>query len=148
MATEPVCESVALFWIPRRTPRGFEGSIRMATVQLIDWRSIEDEKEKYAAYLCSEEWGRLRRAVLKRADARCERCFSPYIESVHHLTYIRRYREDLADLQAVCQGCHDFIHGRSPIDPARCQRSVWYRELKQTTDWNRVRELLRKLTTG
>ena len=115
---------------------------------MLSWREITEPKQKYAAYLCSEEWGRLRRAVHERAGGRCERCFALGIDSVHHLTYIRRYRESLDDLQAVCQACHEFIHGRSPIDPARCQRSVWYRELKKTTDYAIARELIRRLTTG
>ncbi len=121
------------------------------TTALLDWRSISDDKEKYAAYLCSVEWGRLRRAVTDRANGVCERCIASPMQSVHHLTYIRKYAEWLEDLQAVCGGCHEFIHGHSQIDPARCQRSRWRRELNDIqfgTNRTRIRELIRLLTTG
>ena len=89
----------------------------MTTRNLTDWRTIEDEKEKYAAYLCSPEWGQKRAAVHQRAGDKCERCKMLPIAAVHHLTYLRRYNEDLEDLQAICQPCHDFTHGKSDFDP-------------------------------
>lgn len=39
------------------------------------------------------------------------------MEHVHHLTYARKYREDLEDLLGVCNQCHDFIHAISDFDP-------------------------------
>lgn len=83
----------------------------------MDWRTIVDEKEKYAAYLCSPEWGQKRREVADRSRGVCERCLKRRAESVHHLTYSRKYDELPADLQHVCESCHDFIHGRSNVDP-------------------------------
>jgi len=82
-----------------------------------DWRSITDDKEKYAAYLCSREWNVLREAVHKRAGGKCERCKVLPIAAVHHLTYERKYREDMEDLQAICTPCHEFTHGKSDLDP-------------------------------
>jgi hypothetical protein len=35
---------------------------------------------------------------------------------VHHNTYERKYAELLTDLEAVCQMCHDFAHGRVSIE--------------------------------
>lgn len=84
-----------------------------------DWRSITDEKEKYAAYLCSREWAEKKRAVHERAGGICERCRSAPIDAVHHLTYERKYNEDLDDLAGWCNNCHDFVHGHSDYDPAR-----------------------------
>ena len=45
-----------------------------------------------------------------RAYYRCEvgNCGKPALE-VHHLTYERIYREELMDLLAVCQRCHDVL---------------------------------------
>lgn len=83
-----------------------------------DWRKIVDEREKYAAYLCSPEWGRLRAAVHERAKGICERCNRAAIDAVHHLTYQRKYSELLTDLQGICNPCHEFTHGRSKTDPA------------------------------
>lgn len=82
-----------------------------------DWRDINDEREKYAAYLCSREWSVLKQSVHERAQGLCERCFTRGIDAVHHLTYIRKYDERLEDLQGLCNGCHEFTHGKSSVDP-------------------------------
>lgn len=92
---------------------------------LQDWRSIADDREKYQAYLCSREWAEKREAVRKRAGDKCERCKVLPIDAVHHLTYARKYEESLDDLQAICQPCHDFTHGKSASDPS-------------VNPWNRV----------
>jgi len=82
-----------------------------------DWRSITDDKEKYAAYLCSREWNVLKEAVHKRAGGKCERCKVLPIAAVHHLTYERKFREELEDLAGWCQACHEFTHAKSGFDP-------------------------------
>lgn len=83
----------------------------------MDWRDITDEKEKYAAYLCSREWSEKKEAVKQRAGGKCERCFVNLIDAVHHLTYARKYKEELNDLQGICQPCHEFTHGKIDQDP-------------------------------
>lgn len=85
----------------------------------MDWRRIENDKEKYAAYLCSREWAEKREAVRERAYDKCERCFIRPMDAVHHLTYQRKYDERLDDLQAICNLCHEFTHGKSSDDPAK-----------------------------
>lgn len=82
------------------------------------WSQISDEKEKYAAYLCSREWSERKEAVRKRSDGLCERCKRNPMNAVHHKTYIRKYREPIEDLQAICNPCHEFTHGKSDFDPA------------------------------
>lgn len=89
----------------------------MATAVLSDWRTIENEREKYAAYLCSREWSVLKEAVHKRSGGICERCRLMQGDAVHHLTYKRKYREKLGDLQHTCTLCHEFTHGKSDLDP-------------------------------
>jgi hypothetical protein len=83
----------------------------------INWREIADEKEKYAAYLCSREWAELKRAVMERCGGVCERCDYGIASQTHHLTYIRKYNESLDDLAGWCRGCHEFTHGLSDRDP-------------------------------
>ncbi len=88
------------------------------------------EKEKYARYLCSPEWWAKRNAVMERAGGFCEKC-SQRASHVHHLTYIRKYNENLDDLQALCESCHDGIHKAkvvvsdeaqaNPVKPAACR---------------------------
>ncbi len=89
------------------------------------WRSLPDGKEKYAAYLCSSEWGQLRRAVKERSKGQCERCRVNPVEATHHLTYARKYSERLDDLQGICNLCHDEIHGHSERRPRSVGRSVY-----------------------
>lgn len=81
------------------------------------WQDIEDEAEKYQAYLCSREWGEIRAAVRARSGGKCERCRRHKIDAVHHLTYARRYHERLADVMGVCDPCHQYEHGHSDYDP-------------------------------
>jgi hypothetical protein len=87
-----------------------------ASTDLRDWKSIEDDREKYAAYLCSREWAILKEAVHKRAYETCERCSLFPIDAVHHLSYERKYHEDLTDLQGICKRCHDFTHNKGGMD--------------------------------
>lgn len=75
------------------------------------------DRERYQQYLCSREWGVLKEAVRKRCDGICERCYYHEMYAVHHLTYVRKYRERPEDLQGLCEGCHEFIHGKRDRDP-------------------------------
>lgn len=85
-------------------------------------RTKVDDKEKYQAYLCSREWAEKREAVRARAFNRCERCKVLPMEACHHLTYARKYNEKLEDLQAICNACHQFTHGKSEFDPLSFDR--------------------------
>lgn len=40
-------------------------------------------------------------------------------QAVHHLTYERIGHEDLDDLMAVCNPCHEFLSGKSGDNPMR-----------------------------
>ena len=83
----------------------------------MNWQDIEDDKEKYQAYLASREWCEKREAVRERAGNKCERCCLLPMDACHHLTYARKYNERLEDLQAICTPCHEFTHGKSDFDP-------------------------------
>lgn len=98
----------------------------MATSTLTDWRSIEDDREKYQAYLCSHEWAKLKTAVHERAGDNCERCGQFPINAVHHLTYARKYAEGLADLAGWCKHCHSFTHEKHWFDPKEWRGTVRY----------------------
>lgn len=77
---------------------------------IMDWRSMPEGKEKYAAYLCSPEWWRLRAAVKDRCYGICEKCRRKAMAHVHHQTYIRKYAELPEDLLGLCEPCHSGIH--------------------------------------
>jgi hypothetical protein len=81
------------------------------------WQAMPEGKEKYHAYLCSQQWAEKRQAVLKRCKSVCERCGLNEVEQVHHLTYIRKYNERLEDLAGWCRLCHEHNHDPSKPDP-------------------------------
>jgi hypothetical protein len=71
----------------------------------------------YHEYLASREWAALRERVRERSGNRCERCFNAPQHAVHHLTYERAGHEELTDLMAICNPCHEFLSARSDRDP-------------------------------
>ena len=99
-----------------------------------DWKSLPEGREKYQAYLCSRQWAEKRNAVLARANGLCERCggFLGKYPNVHHQTYARQYAEALDDLIGICLSCHEFIHGKTDVDP------------KAVRDMDEAREQLRQ----
>ena len=65
---------------------------------------------QYRRYLRSSGWKRRRRAAVKRAGFRCERCGCGGRLEVHHLTYERLGHERPGDLVALCRACHRQAH--------------------------------------
>ena len=81
-------------------------------------RQAEERKpdafwEKYKEYLRSPEWASKRERVLKRANGMCEGCGIAEARQVHHLSYAHVGREMLFELVAICDACHEVVHGRS-----------------------------------
>ena len=76
------------------------------------------KREVWNRYMASRDWQLKRRKALERAGGRCEKHggATDFLQ-VHHLTYIRRFREALDDLQVICRACHDFVSGVSDIEP-------------------------------
>ena len=66
---------------------------------------------QYNAYLESPEWKARRAAVLERDRMLCQGCRKNRATQAHHLTYERQGKEMLFDLVAVCDECHEEIHG-------------------------------------
>lgn len=85
----------------------------------MEWQDMPDGLEKYHRYLCSREWKLKVEKVRKRSKGNCERCKKNRGGQTHHLTYIRKYKERLTDLQDLCEGCHKYLSGKSDIDPKR-----------------------------
>jgi hypothetical protein len=76
------------------------------------------DKEKYHVYLASREWALKKEAVKDRSGGICERCMNNKSEAVHHLSYQHIYDEPLEDLLDVCGACHEYLSGKSNIDPS------------------------------
>lgn len=71
----------------------------------------------YQAYLASRAWALLREEVRERSGNTCEHCFMSPQQAVHHLTYERIGHEDLRDLMAICNPCHEWLSGKSKHNP-------------------------------
>ena len=67
----------------------------------------------YQRYLAGREWALLREQVRERSGDHCENCFMEPQQAVHHLTYKRIGHENLEDLMAVCNDCHEYFSGKS-----------------------------------
>lgn len=69
----------------------------------------------YREYLQTEEWQKIRSAVLKRALYCCQLCSSKRKLNVHHRTYARRGNELSSDLIVLCEECHHVFHERRTL---------------------------------
>jgi prophage antirepressor-like protein len=71
-------------------------------------------RRKYNAHLSSARWRNMRRDVIRRRGAQCERCGKAAGRlCLHHKTYKRFGREAPTDLELLCCACH------KPADRAR-----------------------------
>ena len=68
----------------------------------------------YNAYLRSAAWRERAALVRRRAGGVCEGCAMRQATQVHHVTYKHVGNEFLWELRAVCDACHDRIHGEEP----------------------------------
>ena len=74
---------------------------------------------EYTAFYNSTQWRKLRKQVLLRDNYLCQHCLSKGIVNdkdliVHHKIELKRdwsKRLDMDNLEAVCIGCHNKIHG-------------------------------------
>jgi hypothetical protein len=80
------------------------------------------DNDEYQRYLASREWALKREAVKKRCNNICERCGVNPVKQVHHLTYIRLYKEKLEDLQGICKECHEYESAKRTLDPIELKR--------------------------
>ena len=75
---------------------------------------------KYAKYIQSHAWRRRRLRYLRTLKRRkCEACDTPAPLQVHHRTYERMGRELDADLNALCERCHELVHLIHRTSPSR-----------------------------
>lgn len=75
---------------------------------------ITEKKTKYQKYITSQEWYDLKIDLLKIRGCKCEKCGKkkrPTGLHIHHLTYVRLFKEKAEDLLILCPTCHMKIHG-------------------------------------
>ena len=84
------------------------------------WRTLYEERRQttgsawwlwYNGYLESDVWKAKRRLVLLRENGVCEACREEKATVVHHETYANVGQEPLFELRAVCDSCHEALHG-------------------------------------
>lgn len=76
-----------------------------------NWKELEG-KDKYKAYLISDEWKEIRNKVFARDKYRCRCCGRTEGLSAHHSEYTVLFHEedDLDTLITLCKYCHSGIH--------------------------------------
>lgn len=77
--------------------------------------------KKTSSFYNSYKWQKLRRVAFERDNWLCQRCLKKGIlkraDVVHHIVEIRddwSKRLDLDNLESLCHGCHNAIHGKGP----------------------------------
>lgn len=65
---------------------------------------------KYADYLKSKHWAKIKAEYKRRFAYTCSMCDNKLNLHLHHTTYERVGNELLDDLVYLCQGCHTLIH--------------------------------------
>lgn len=85
--------------------------------QKVEWRDLPEGKEKYTAYMKSDDWKEVRAVVLERDHHRCRCCGRTEDQaalSIHHSSYRVLYHELEGDnidwLITCCLYCHKGIH--------------------------------------
>ena len=65
----------------------------------------------YHKYLCSSHWLKFRQEALEHYGKKCADCGTEHAKfDVHHLSYNRLGREELADVVVLCHKCHKLRH--------------------------------------
>lgn len=72
-----------------------------------NWEAAQRRRK---AYMESPEWREVRERKFRQVGRACENCGSVEHLQVHHLTYANLYRENLCDLQVLCDSCHRDAH--------------------------------------
>lgn len=69
----------------------------------------------YREFLTTNYWKLVRSLCLKKAENKCELCFSGKKLNVHHKTYKHHYQEHKyykTDLIVLCESCHSIFHNK------------------------------------
>lgn len=67
----------------------------------------------YKQYLTTPHWKAVRARAIRQADGECRLCGSTRRLIAHHQNYDFVGCEESGDVIAICNGCHDKIHGKS-----------------------------------
>jgi 5-methylcytosine-specific restriction endonuclease McrA len=104
----------------------------------------------YEAYLQTAHWRSVKQRFWRGRKRECEVCGGTHKVQIHHRSYARKWREELADLVALCESCHAETHKlvRSGLPlwdahtlieprPTKVKRKMKFVRTVKTTDENR-----------
>lgn len=86
---------------PRKASRGAARPSRL---------SKADFTAQYHAYMASPEWAARKARFFRLHERRCQACGDINDVHLHHRSYERFTHEHDADLRALCQQCHTWVH--------------------------------------
>jgi len=70
----------------------------------------------YNAYMSSEEWYELKKKYYLNNKKICKKCNCKKIVYLHHKTYERFGKEELDDLECLCNECHKQVHREKQVE--------------------------------
>lgn len=71
---------------------------------------MKSRKEKYYDYISSDDWRLKREQCFLHRWKVCQKCWNESNLQVHHWTYQRLFKENMADLFVLCWNCHIKLH--------------------------------------
>jgi len=87
------------------------GRVAASTLKKENAERRRKRKAKYAAFMMSAAWKKIRAAAIARANGKCESCGWDDNLTVHHKTYRRFGGQELPeDLEVLCRTCHERVH--------------------------------------
>ena len=102
-----------------------------------DWQLTNFLHQKYL-YLQSDEWGKKRKAVLKRDKYTCQSCGINDSLEVHHMnSYSKIPNEPLTSLISLCRDCHEAQHEYYGFPSTYKDYMLWDAPLKKVNNGNR-----------
>jgi len=88
------------------------GVVRVYEKTYFEYETSVSYNDEYQIYMHSKEWRKLRKRILSERSV-CEICGATNCElHLHHLTYDNFKHEKDEDLQVLCLGCHENVHGK------------------------------------
>lgn len=88
--------------------------------EVYDLSEVEGWKRQHELYIGSGCWRRKRKYLLKKRGCKCQMCGDTSKKEseyhAHHNTYKRLGREEMNDIQILCNECHKGLHNNFTID--------------------------------
>lgn len=87
----------------------------------------------YQEYLDSEAWRGLKKLKLEE-QPNCEICWNP-ADTVHHLSYERRWAEKSDDIRSLCTSCHNKCHFDNAGDKVKLDENSLIERFNEIIKW-------------